>query len=72
MSYSVVKSFSCAVLCGSSLQSFFYIAGCQGESAEYWRGSFIHAVEIVVEELYMSFFYIVLCYRSIRCGSLAS
>jgi hypothetical protein len=64
MSYSVVKSFSCIVLCGGSLLLFFYVAGCQGESAEDRRGSFVHAVGIVVGEIYASLFYFILCYRN--------
>jgi hypothetical protein len=56
MSYSVVKLFFYVVLCSGSLLSFFYIAGCQGESAEDWRGLFEYAIGIVVGEFYVSFF----------------
>jgi hypothetical protein len=56
MSYSVVKLFFCVVLCGGSRLSFFYIAGCQGESAEHCRGLFVYVIGIVVGEFYVSFF----------------
>jgi hypothetical protein len=56
MSYSIVKSFFCVVLCSGCLLLFFYIAGCQGESAGDWRGLFVYAIEIVVGEFYASYF----------------
>jgi hypothetical protein len=56
MSYSVVKLFFRVVLCGGSLLSSFYIAGCQGESAEDWKGLFVYVIGIVVGEFYVSFF----------------
>jgi hypothetical protein len=72
MSCFVVKSFSCVVLCGGSLLSFFYVAGCQGEGAEDWRGLFAHAIGIVVGEFYVSFVTSFSATLIIRCGSLAS
>jgi hypothetical protein len=56
VSYSIVKSFFCVVLCSGSLLLFFYIAGCRGKSAEDWRELFVYAIGIVVGEFYVSFF----------------